>query len=270
MFDTPFVAANIERFSGFADYYARFRPTPPRIITDILIQLARVSRPHLVVDLGSGTGLSTRLWADRADAVIGIEPSDDMRQQAAKQSAHLTNVRYQHGLSTATGLPDNCADIVTASQSLHWMEPAGTFAEVARILRSGGIFAALDNDWPPTMDWEAMQAYEMYIANAEQLARERGIVKDVRKWDKEGHFERMQASGRFRYVTEFAVHHSEPGNAERLIGMALSQGVSQTLLKNGLTEDQFGVTALRAVVGRTLGDTDRPWYFTYRMRVGVK
>jgi SAM-dependent methyltransferase len=270
MSDAPHVAANIERFSGFADYYARFRPTPPLAITDILIQLARVTRPHLVVDLGSGTGLSTRIWADRADQVIGIEPSDDMRQQAAKQSAHLSNVRYQHGLSTATGLPDNGADIVTASQSLHWMEPTGTFAEVVRILRPGGIFAAMDNDWPPTTDWEAMQAYETYIDNAEKLAREKGLVKDVRKWDKEGHFERMQASGCFHYVTEFAVHHTEPGNAERLVGMALSQGVSQTLLKNGLTDDQFGVTALREVTQRTLGDTERTWYFTYRVRVGVK
>jgi hypothetical protein len=52
--------------------------------------------------------------------------------------------------------------------------------------------------------------------------------------------------------------------------MALSQGVSQTLLKNGLTDDQFGVTALREVAQRTLGDTERTWYFTYRVRVGVK
>ncbi|MCC7448151.1 MAG: class I SAM-dependent methyltransferase [Anaerolineae bacterium] len=270
MSDSSFVSANIERFTGFADYYARYRPTPPPVIPDILTQLARVARPHLVVDLGSGTGLSTRIWAERADSVIGIEPSDDMCQQAVKQSSHFSNVRYQHGLSTATGLPDNCADIVTASQALHWMEPTGTFAEVMRILRPGGVFAALDNDWPPTMDWEAMQAYETYIDNAEKLAREKGMVKDVRKWDKAGHLARMQASGRFRYITEFAVHHTEPGSAERLVGMALSQGVSQTLLKNGLPEEQFGVTALREIAQRTLGDTEQAWHFTYRVRVGVK
>ena len=36
-----------------------------------------------------------------------------------------------------------------AVQALHWMEPAPTFGEVARLLRPGGVFAALDCDWPP-------------------------------------------------------------------------------------------------------------------------
>src|SRR5690606_15398774 len=112
--------------------------------------LAAVERPALVVDVGSGTGLSTRLWAGRADQVIGIEPGDDMRRQAEAQTA-APSVRYQPGYSTATGLPDACADIVTVSQALHWMEPEPTFAEMARILRPGGVFAAFDCDWPPTM-----------------------------------------------------------------------------------------------------------------------
>jgi len=46
----------------------------------------------------------------------------------------------------ATDLPDGCADIVTCSQSLHWMVPESTFAEVARILRPGGVFATYDYD----------------------------------------------------------------------------------------------------------------------------
>src|SRR5438045_9590212 len=120
MSETPYVEANVERFMGFAETYDAYRPTIPSIIMDILTQLARVSRPRLVVDLGSGTGLSTRIWAERADEVIGIEPSDDMRRQAEARSGSLANVRYQHGLSTATSLPGGCADIVTASQSLHW------------------------------------------------------------------------------------------------------------------------------------------------------
>lgn len=32
----------------------------------------------------------------------------------------------------------------TVAQALHWMEPASTLAEVARILRPGGVFAAYD------------------------------------------------------------------------------------------------------------------------------
>jgi predicted TPR repeat methyltransferase len=51
---------NIERFSGYADLYDRYRPSPPDILAQILTQLAQTRFPRLIVDLGSGTGLSTR------------------------------------------------------------------------------------------------------------------------------------------------------------------------------------------------------------------
>src|SRR6516225_9777327 len=98
----PHVAANVERFMGFADTYAKYRPTMPTVILDILTQLAHAPRPGLVVDIGSGTGLSTYIWADRAEKVIGVEPSDDMRRQAEAQSRDFPNVSFREGLSSAT------------------------------------------------------------------------------------------------------------------------------------------------------------------------
>jgi protein-L-isoaspartate O-methyltransferase len=35
-----------------------------------------------VADLGSGTGLSTAVWADRAQQVIGLEPLEATRRAA--------------------------------------------------------------------------------------------------------------------------------------------------------------------------------------------
>lgn len=146
---------NIERFSGFADLYDKYRPEPPAILGSILMRLAQTPFPQLVVDLGCGTGLSTRYWADKAQQVIGIEPTADMRHQAKAQTV-AQNISYREGFSHQTGLPDDCVEIVTCSQALHWMEPQATFQEAARILRSGGVFAACDYDWPPTTgSWEA-------------------------------------------------------------------------------------------------------------------
>jgi ubiquinone/menaquinone biosynthesis C-methylase UbiE len=264
------LSANVERFQGFAAQYDAYRPQPPTIILDILTQLAQVDRPRQVVDLGSGTGLSTRIWGKRAQQVIGIEPSDDMRRQAEAHTDSHSNVRYQAGFSTATGLPDNCTDIVTCSQSLHWMEPNGTFAEVARILRPGGVFAAYDCDWPATMHWEAELAENAFMERVGKLDQERGFSREVRRWRKEEHLARLQASGRFRYAKEVVVHSVEQGNAERLIGLALSQGVVMTLIKNGLGEDEIGLTTFREVTSRALGTELRPWYFSYRIRLAVK
>src|SRR4029077_538929 len=75
------VRSNAERFSGFADLYDRVRPTPPDVLAEILCAYAGADRPE-VVDLGSGTGLSSRWAAPWSASVIGVEPSEDMRRKA--------------------------------------------------------------------------------------------------------------------------------------------------------------------------------------------
>ena len=268
---TPGISrAHVDRFSGFAETYDRYRPQPPIVLVDLLCQLAQSERPRLV-DLGSGTGLSTLLWAERAEAVTGVEPNSDMRRQAERrlEQAGTSTVRFLHASSAATGLPDGCADIVTASQALHWMEPQPTFAEVARILRPGGIFAAYDCDWPPTVQWEVDAAFQVCIERAPVLEQEHGISRDVRAWPKHQHLQRMTESGRFRYVKEVAVHHRERGDADRLVGVVLSQGGIAALRKHGLSEAELGIATLRDVAERVLGSAVWPWYWSYRVRIGI-
>ncbi len=266
-------SANVERFSGYADRYDTYRPRPPAVLPSVLTQLAQMQRPRLVVDLGSGTGLSSLVWANIAEEVVGIEPNADMRARAARSASTLAapaRIRFENALSTETRLPDQCADIVTCSQSLHWMDPEPTLAEVARILRPGGVFAAYDCDWPPAMHWQAEAAFVRFCARAERLGEERGFYRGIVKWEKEQHLSRIKASGHFRFAREILLHSIERGNADRLVGIALSQGSVSTLLKRGLTAEEIGVDDLRSVAQRSLGSEPVDWYFSYRVRLGVK
>ena len=263
------IAANIERFTGFADCYDSNRPRPPVALVEVLTQLAAVARPRRGVDLGSGTGLSTRLWAGRAESIVGIEPNADMRRQAEMHSK-IPGISYREGFSDDTSLPDGCADIVTCSQSLHWMDPEPTFAEIARILRPGGVFAAVDCDWPPTLNGEVEAAYASFEAQVARLERERQCSPEVRKWSKHEHLSRMQASGRFRFTKEILLHQIEYGDAARFVGLALSQGSVEAILKHGLTEEQIGLTELRRICQRVVGNRQVRWFFSYRVRVGLK
>lgn len=263
------VSARVERFSGFADQYDRYRPQPPCVIVDILTQLAGVKEPALVVDIGSGTGLSTRVWADRAQEVIGIEPNPDMRRQA-EAATDSTSIRFRDGLSTCTGLENESADIVTVSQAFHWMEPEPTLAEVARVLRPGGVFAVYDCDWPPTFNLEAEKAYKEFSSNARKLREEHGAGREASQFSKDQHLDRIRESGHFRHVKEICVHSVDAGDADRVVGLALSFGGIADLFKWGLSEQEIGVAALRDVARKVLGDSTVPWYFTYRIRLGVK
>jgi SAM-dependent methyltransferase len=262
-------SAALERFSGFADLYDQYRPTPPALLADLLTRMAQVEFPSLVVDIGSGTGLSTRYWEGRAAQVIGIEPGDDMRCQAEAQP-RASSVLYRKGFSHATGLPEACTSVVTCSQALHWMEPQSTFEEARRILQPGGVFAAFDYDWPPaTSHWEADSAYIECLARATELEKQLPGQR-VKRWGKEQHLARMQASGCFRFAREVVLHQADTGNAERLVGLALSQGGVETLLKQGFTEEQIGIDRLREMAGRFLGSEPRPWVWSARVRFGIK
>lgn len=263
----------IERFTGFGSHYDSVRPTAPAALAELLLPMARCGRKaELVVDLGSGTGLSTRYWGPFANSVIGIDPTESMRSAAmAAIAAGGDHIQYKQGFSHATGLEDECADIVACGQSLHWMEPASTFREAIRILKPGGVFAAYDYDWPPfTSSWEVDRAYMEFMRATHALEREHGITSKVRRWDKGSHLGRMRDSGCFRHTAEHLMHHREKGNAERIAGIALSQGHVQSLLKLGLTKSELQIDRLYHTAKAAFGDGTADWLWSVRIRVGVK
>lgn len=266
--DTRNLSATIGRFSGFAREYDRHRPSPPAALAEFIEQFIGAARPTLVVDLGSGTGLSTRYWADRADHAIGVEPSADMRDEARRQT-NAANVQYLDGVSHATGLPDHCARVVTCVQALHWMIPEATFTEARRVLEPGGIFVAIDYDWPPvTRSWRADQAWAACAALADRLEATLPGPRPLR-WEKSSHQSRMDMSGCFRFTREAALHHVDHGHAARLVGLLRTQGGVMDLLRAGHSEATLGIVALEATASAELGSVPDAWYWTARIRIGV-
>lgn len=94
--------ANIDRFLGYQDEYDRYRPEAPPLVIELLSNyLGR--RPAHVADIGCGTGLSTFLWKDAAEAVTGVEPNLDMLSKAQDKLRLLgsgaNNVCFVQGYS---------------------------------------------------------------------------------------------------------------------------------------------------------------------------
>ncbi|GLV60089.1 hypothetical protein KDH_69120 [Dictyobacter sp. S3.2.2.5] len=262
-----------ELWTGFAGDYDRARPTPPPALLDLLTQLVGMPQPALVVDLGSGTGLSTAIWGERAEKVIGIEPNADMRIQAVRKAEghpYAAHIEYREGLANQTGLPSGCADIVTAAQAFHWMEPASTMAEITRILRPGGLFAAYDYDWPPALNWELEQVYQEIDRRFDELLEERGLVEDLPRWPKETHLDRMRDSGHFRFTRELFLHHIEQGDAARFLEMIRTNAYNYQFKLKTITEQEIGFDRLERAAFQSLGTNPVPWYFSYRVLIGIK
>ena len=251
------------RRADFAADYDRYRPHPPTALLELLPALAGVDRPRLVVDLGSGTGLSTRIWADAADEVVGIELNDAMRE-FAEAATETPNVRYVDASAYDTGLAEECADLVTAAQSLQWMKLDRVVPEIGRILRPGGVFCAYNYFRSQLWSWDASDAFEHLQRRKHELVREDGHplpgFPDAAA--------ELEAAGVFRHVRELVLHSVEQCSGERMLGFAVSEGSTRMLLEQGVTEQEIGLDRLRAACADVREPV--PWWIGYRVWLCLK
>jgi SAM-dependent methyltransferase len=130
-----------DRFDAAADAYHRCRPSYPAALFDWLLATTGLGPGAAVADVGCGTGISTRLLAERGLDVVGVDPSEPMLDRARQAGG----ARYQRGEAAATGLPDGAFDLVSVGQAFHWFDLPAALREFARILRPRGWCAAFWN-----------------------------------------------------------------------------------------------------------------------------
>lgn len=254
---------------GFADVYDRYRPSPPSEVLEVLTFAAGVERPRLVVDLGCGTGLATRAWAERAEQVVGVEPNPRMIDRA-RDATGQPNVQYVEAYAAETELPTDQADLVTSFQAFHWMEPQPVLAEAARLLRDGGVFAACDYDVPPLVEPEIDEAFAALVAARREARLRLALPAGASSWPKDGHLGEIRASGLFRYARELVAHGWAEADAGRMIGLAESIGGPRKIFSEQAPEVGETFEQLRETARRVLGDRTRPLLLNYRLRIGIK
>jgi SAM-dependent methyltransferase len=139
------------RFRGLAETYDRYRPTYPAAALAAILDGLPI-RPT-IIDVGAGTGISTRALTAAGAHAIAIEPSDEMRAIAVERG-----VDARPGSATATGLSERCAEAVACFQAFHWFASAESLAEFRRILRPAGRLALVWNERDTSDDFTAEYA----------------------------------------------------------------------------------------------------------------
>jgi SAM-dependent methyltransferase len=130
------VATFRDHFSHGASEYAAFRPRYPEALFAELV--ARLPGRALGWDVGTGNGQAAVALAEYLDRVVA---TDGSAAQIAAAEPH-PRVEYRVARAEASGLPAASCDVVTVAQALHWFDLESFFAEVDRVLRPGGVFAA--------------------------------------------------------------------------------------------------------------------------------
>jgi SAM-dependent methyltransferase len=126
-------------FDTAAAEYDAARPSYPAALFDELADRAGPLAGQVVLDWGAGTGISSRQLAERGAAVVSLDIGEQMLRRAMARSPASPCV-----LADGNQMPirSASADLVTFAQSWHWFDQQLATAEVARVLKPGGLWAA--------------------------------------------------------------------------------------------------------------------------------
>ncbi len=217
----------LSRFSDRAGDYAKYRPSyPDEAIATLLEGLGNPSQ-LVVADIGAGTGISSRLLAQRGVRVIAIEPNAAMREAAAPHAL----VEFRDGSAETTNLPDASVDVVTCFQAFHWFDPEPTLREFHRILRPTGRLAVVWNDRHRNDEFTQNYTRLVQIASNHHPAESRMTSVDP-----------LVANPLFPNLRCHTFIYQQQLDLEGLIGRAMSvsyvpqQGEAHEQLISGLTE----------------------------------
>ncbi|MGD2152669.1 MAG: methyltransferase domain-containing protein [Gemmatimonadales bacterium] len=119
------------------------------------VEFAGITQGQAVLDVGCGTGNLTMVAKVRAGAdgeVHGFDAAPEMVREAERKAAERgLDIHYQVGLIEEIPLPDGAFDVVLSSLMLHHIPrelKRRGIAEIARVLKPGGRFVAVDVDPP--------------------------------------------------------------------------------------------------------------------------
>lgn len=137
---------SVGRFTSRVEDYARYRPTYPRAVIELLACECGLTPDSRVADVGSGTGLSSEPFLQNGNMVYGVEPNPQMREAAERLLARYEKFVSVDGRAEATTLDDESVDFVVAGQAFHWFDIEGARREFERVLAPGGWVVVVWNE----------------------------------------------------------------------------------------------------------------------------
>ncbi|MDO8209074.1 class I SAM-dependent methyltransferase [Conexibacter sp. CPCC 206217] len=237
-------------FDGLAQHYAQARPGyPAELVAATAAAVDGVggdaARERVMVDVGAGTGISTRAIASalrRPTRVLGVEPGEDMRRQAQAGAAAggstpgapdgdapsgpaagdaagggsrgaVSRIEYVAGAAERLPVEDGGAVGVQVAQAIHWFDRPRFYAEVKRVLARGGVLAIMQNN----RAWERSALVDAYETLLERHSP--GYVRAYRVFDVAAE---LAESGGFGPCERIVVPWERPMAPDQFVTMARS------------------------------------------------
>jgi SAM-dependent methyltransferase len=156
------MADSTRRFSSRVDHYRKSRPNYPPAVLEILKGVCGLKSSSVIADVGSGTGILTKLFLKNGNLVYAVEPNLEMRGAGERLLSRYHRFHSVAGSAESTTLAPHCVDFITAGQAFHWFDREKARVEFSRILKPGGWVILIWNE-RQTMSTPFLSAYEQLL-----------------------------------------------------------------------------------------------------------
>lgn len=131
-------------FGQVREAYAAVRKGVPKEVLDRFWELMPQAHPR-ILDLGCGTGISTRQLAENAGTIIIGGDIDEKMLEKAREFPQK-NIKYVVAEARKLPFASSELDAVTAFSAFHWFRDEESICEIQRVLKPGGIFFVANNN----------------------------------------------------------------------------------------------------------------------------
>jgi SAM-dependent methyltransferase len=134
-----------QSFDAVAAIYDKFRPAYPQKLIAHIIKLIGLPEGGKILEIGSGTGKATRLFARRGYSILCVEPGANLAAVAAQNLQTFPRVSFEIArFEQAQEHPDEF-DLVMSAQAFHWISKDIGYVKAAHALKTGGHLALFWN-----------------------------------------------------------------------------------------------------------------------------
>jgi ubiquinone/menaquinone biosynthesis C-methylase UbiE len=220
-------------FERVAADYEQARPSYAEAAVDWALGRLGLAPGSRVLDLAAGTGKLTHQLVARELDVVAVEPGEEMR---AVLEHGLPGVETFDGRAEKIPLDDASVDGIAVGQAFHWFETEKALAEMHRVLRPGGGFALL---------WNQFTQDDPLLGAVDELLRARDPARRSNWRDR-------YDSQRFGPLEEEAFYETRPMSPDQLAAWVASTSRVITASAEEQVQIDREVRRLAATHGETV------------------
>ncbi len=170
-------------FDTVAELYEAYRPSYPVPLVEQILLTTGIPKDGHILEIGSGTGKATMLFAQRGYPILCIEPGEHLARIARRKLTAFSKVKFRTTTFEDWEADGKLFDLVISAQAFHWVAQETRYWKTADVLKPGGYLAIFYNHYLPLEDSIRQKLNQIYEEYAPELAADKpNPHKDSQYW----------------------------------------------------------------------------------------